>query len=54
MPKHDASKDAQKNKQALGLIRRGKITDAALLLSTTSNANQSKIKNRIMRGKDAR
>lgn len=54
MSKHDASKDHQKNKEALGLIKRGKINDAALVLSTTSNANQSKIKDRIMRGSHAR
>lgn len=54
MGKHDASKDHEKNKKALGLVKRGKLNDAALVLSTTSNANQSKIKDRIMKGSHAR
>lgn len=54
MSKHDSSKDHKKNKEALGLVKRGKLYEAALILSTTSNANQTSIKNRIGKAKDAR
>lgn len=50
MAKHDSSKDEQKNKEALGLIRRGDLNGAAAILKTTSNSNQTKIKNRITKG----
>jgi fructose/tagatose bisphosphate aldolase len=50
MSKHGTNKDKEKNLQALGLIRRGLMKEAALVLKGTSNANQSKIKNRITRG----
>jgi hypothetical protein len=52
--KHRSGDDAAINKQALGLIKRGKKDEARQLLRTSSTANQIAIAQRIRKGIDAR
>lgn len=55
MAKHRASgDDAKINKEAVGLIKRGKLNEAGQLLKGTSTANRVAIMQRIRKGTDAR